>query len=332
MIRHGGNLRWASHHYGIALNQWMDLSTGINPNGYLPRDIPEDIWRRLPENDDGLEEAARNFYGTTNCLPIAGTQSAIQLLPKVLAGRTVIIQRSTYAEHAYRWQRAGRTVELVDAINIKDAAGRADIVVVCNPNNPTGSRMRPDALLTLRDALATRGGWLIIDEAFADCDASDSLAYTAGVPGLVILRSIGKFFGLAGIRAGFLLGPRELLEKIEEEQGPWAVSGPARCATTTALRDTPWQKQARHRLHENSGRLRDMLCAYGLPPAGGTPLFQWLPHPRARALHEALARQAIWVRLFDDTPSLRFGLPKNEAEWQRLEAALQVTIMKDRAS
>ena len=74
MIRHGGNLRWASHHYGIALNQWMDLSTGINPNGYLPRDIPEDIWRRLPENDDGLEEAARNFYGTTNCLPIAGTQ------------------------------------------------------------------------------------------------------------------------------------------------------------------------------------------------------------------------------------------------------------------
>ena len=147
---------------------------------------------------------------------------------------------------------------------------------------------------------------------------------------VILFILVGAVVGIAPQVLGFLLGPRELLEKIEEEQGPWAVSGPARCATTTALRDTPWQKQARHRLRENSGRLRDMLCAYGLPPAGGTPLFQWLPHPRARALHEVLARQAIWVRLFEETSSLRFGLPKNEAEWQRLEAALRVTIMKDR--
>ncbi|MDP2155657.1 MAG: aminotransferase class I/II-fold pyridoxal phosphate-dependent enzyme, partial [Sulfuricella sp.] len=159
--------------------------------------------------------------------------------------------------------------------------------------------------------------------AFMDVTQEDSLAPLAGAEGLVVLRSLGKFFGLAGARVGFVLAWPELLERLNEAQGPWALAHPARYAARLALADAAWQNTARQRLENSSGRLADLLARYGLPPDGGTALFQWVKCERALAIRDELAQTGILVRSFDAPPSLRFGLPGGAAEWQRLESALK---------
>ncbi len=155
-----------------------------------------------------------------------------------------------------------------------------------------------------------------------DAAPEHSLASVAGTPGLVVLRSLGKFFGLAGARVGFVLAWPELLLQIEERLGPWTVAGPARWVAQHALADFAWQETARRDLIAASQRLATLLTCHGLNPAGGTALFQWVPTPAAVAIQAHLARQGIWVRRFDSPSALRFGLPGGEEEWRRLDAAL----------
>jgi cobalamin biosynthetic protein CobC len=163
----------------------------------------------------------------------------------------------------------------------------------------------------------------VVDEAFIDAIPEHSLAPRSGLPGLIILRSLGKFFGLAGARVGFALGPDALLQRLGELLGPWTVAGPGRWVAIQALNDSHWQQKTRQSLPHASARLAELLNRQGLPVTGGTPLFQWSCYPEAAALKESLARQGIWVRYFDTPPGLRFGLPGSEAAWRRLAAALQ---------
>jgi cobalamin biosynthetic protein CobC len=203
------------------------------------------------------------------------------------------------------------------------AIDRLDVLVVCNPNNPTGERFAPGALLEWHARLSARGGWLVVDEAFIDTTPKESLARFANRDGLVVLRSVGKFFGLAGARVGFVLAAHPLLEALSAWLGPWTVAGPSRVIAQAALTDRVWQDATRLRLREDSLRLAELLGRHGLPPAGGCELFQWTRTACAAAIHEALARDGILVRLFDSPPGLRFGLPATTTEWQRLERALQ---------
>ncbi|WP_347249496.1 aminotransferase class I/II-fold pyridoxal phosphate-dependent enzyme, partial [Zoogloea sp.] len=170
--------------------------------------------------------------------------------------------------------------------------------------------------------LVARGGCLIVDEAFIDADPADSLVPLSGRAGLVVLRSVGKFFGLAGARVGFVFAEPAVLEVLAERLGPWAVSGPARQVTAAALADTVWQAEARRCLARDSRRLASLLDEMGLAGGGGTALFQWRPTPHAPAVHDALAAKGILTRLFDAPAGLRFGLPASESEWARLAAAL----------
>jgi cobalamin biosynthetic protein CobC len=323
LLEHGGRLRLAAARYGIPLADWLDLSTGINPNGWPVPAIPAATWTRLPEDEDGLTEAAYSYYGTPVLLPVAGSQAAIQALPSLRAPCRVAVIHPGYAEHAHAWRRAGHAVTPVAAEDLDDAVPQSDVLVLIHPNNPTGARFPLDPLLHWHAGLAARGGWLVVDEAFMDAIPGESLARFCPRPGLIVLRSLGKFFGLAGARVGFVLAEPALLDRLHARLGPWTVTAPSRWVATQALADFSWQQTARQRLARDGERLASLLARHGLAPHGGCALFQWVCTPHAAELHDRLARRGILTRRFDDPPSLRFGLPGSEAEWMRLDAALQ---------
>jgi len=322
MLEHGGRLREAAQRYGIALADWLDLSTGIAPYGLPIPEIPASAWSRLPETCDGLEAAAQHYYGARSLLPLAGSQAAIQALPRLRGPARVGVVSPCYAEHAEAWRREGhRLVELCEA-SVPKALDRLDVLVVVNPNNPTGRLIGTEQLLQWHAQLAAYGGWLVVDEAFMDCTPQHSLAAHSHLRGLVVLRSFGKFFGLAGARLGFALAHGGLLGALEELLGPWPIGGPTRWLGSTLLADDEGQQRQRLRLNEEGTRLAALLAGQGLPSAGGCALFQTVCDTDAVQLHEHLARAGILTRLFMPL-GLRFGLPGEESGWARLEQALQ---------
>ncbi|SFM41720.1 L-threonine O-3-phosphate decarboxylase [Ectothiorhodospira mobilis] len=323
MLPHGGRLRRAAREEGIPLADWLDLSTGINPHGWAVPPVPPEAWMRLPEEEDGLEAAAAGYFGSSALLPVAGSQAAIQALPALLPpGRRVGMLHPSYAEHAHAWRRAGHQVLPLSPQTVEDRLETLDHLLLVNPNNPSGHRFDLRCLQDWQARLAVKGGWLVVDEAFMDATPEHSLVPRCPQPGLVVLRSLGKFFGLAGARVGFVFAEPGLRAELAAHLGPWTVPGPSRWAACGALSDLGWQEQTREGLARAGARLRDVLSRHGLPPDGGTPLFQWVRTPRAGAIHAALRRRGILTRLFDDPPSLRFGLPGDEMGWARLEAAL----------
>lgn len=324
MLEHGGRLRAAAARYGIPLGDWLDLSTGISPWSWLhanPFTADARAWQRLPEDDDDLPAAAHAYYGAA-ALPVAGSQAAIQALPWLRPPCRVGLLAHSYAEHAHHWQRAGHTLVPLRPEGIHAAIPQLDVLLLVNPNNPTGHCHSQTQLLDWHAQLAPRGGWLVVDEAFIDATPAHSLSLQTHREGLVVLRSLGKFFGLAGARVGFVLAHKALCERLAETLGPWTIATPARELAALALRDTAWQQAQCMRLHTASARLAALLCDAGLVPDGGCALFQCLQTPRAPSLHEALAAQGILTRLYTTPASLRFGLPASEAEWLRLQSAL----------
>lgn len=322
MLEHGGRLLRAARHYNIAPDQWLDLSTGVNPEAWPVPPIPARAWHRLPEDDDGLIEAASRYYGAPHVLPVAGSQAAIQALPLSRPRSRVGVLAPGYAEHAHAWERAGHQVECLSADQLWAQQARFDVVVLIHPNNPGGDTFSRGTLLQLHDALSVRGGWLVVDEAFMDASPGHSLCADSNKEGLIVLRSVGKFFGLAGARVGFVCATPALLQELRERLGPWTLAGPARHAVQQAFADGDWQAQASERLHQRSTRLASLLHAHGLSPTAGTAFFQWCRDSRAPELHDALARRGILVRLFEAPASLRFGLPLHDVEFQRLDHAL----------
>ena len=322
MLEHGGKLRQAAAKYGIPAREWLDLSTGINPRGWPVPALPATAWARLPEAGDGLEAAAKAYYGVEQLMPVSGSQAAIQMLPRLRLPCRVGLLDTSYGEHRHAWARAGhRIVVLGGQGEIERKLPQLDLLLLVQPNNPTGVLYPRERLLAWHTQLAVRGGWMLVDEAFMDVTPERSLLHHAR-PGLIVLRSLGKFFGLAGARVGFVNAQPELLCRLAELLGPWNVSGPARWVASAALGDRTWQAAARLRLREQGVRLHELLCRYGLKPDGGCALFQWLVTPSAAAMHDELARRGILTRYFDHPPSLRFGLPGVETDWRRLAAAL----------
>lgn len=322
MLEHGGRLRRAAQQYGVDGVNWLDLSSGINPNGWSVPAIPVEAWLRLPQEDDGLNAAAKGYYGATELLAVSGSQVAIQTLPMLRPPTRVAIVAPSYAEHAHAWRRHGHQVSSVAAAEILQAGMSAQVVVIVNPNNPSGKLFGIDELLSLHAQLAARGGWLVVDEAFMDATPEHSLASFCLRPGLIVLRSLGKFFGLAGARIGFALAESDVLRPLAELLGPWPVAAPSRYAAILALRDTAWQRSTRWALPLAAQRLAELLRTADLTPSGGCALFQWVCCADAVRIHEQLAQQGILTRLFDAPPSVRFGLPSEEAQWVRLAEAL----------
>lgn len=322
MLEHGGNLRDAAARFGRPEADWLDLSTGINPVFYpVPAAAPH-AWHRLPQPDRALVDAARAYYRAPRMMPVAGTQAAIQALPRLRARARVIISAPSYAEHAHRWRQAGHVVREVDYDRLGEHIDDADVVVVVNPNNPTGAMIAPETLLEWAERLAARGGWLVVDEAFGDTVQEMSVARWTDRPGLIVLRSVGKFFGLAGLRLGFVAADQDMLGQLAEWVGPWSVSGPAQQIGTAALSDTMWQRETHARLLRDGERLRGLLSEYGIA-SSGTALFQWWSEKEAEAFAHHMAERGIWVRLFvHQARGIRLGLPGGDAGWHRLATGL----------
>lgn len=320
MLEHGGNLRDAARHFGR--DDWIDLSTGINPHGY-PAPTPSGAaWHRLPEPDPALLAAACAYYRAPRMLPVAGTQAAIQALPRLRPPSRIAVSSPSYAEHAHHWNLHGHVRRQVSYAALEAAVDDSDVVVVVNPNNPTGQTIAPERLLDWAARLHARGGWLVVDEAFGDTAPAMSVAPYAAQPGLIVLRSIGKFFGLAGLRLGFVAAHERMLADLADLLGPWAVSGPAQEIALRALRDTGWQRETQASLARSGDRMARLLQERGIASTG-TPLFRWWPEARPEAFHEHMAARGIWCRLFRDAArGVRVGLPAEEQDWRRFEQAL----------
>lgn len=323
MLEHGGQIRAAAARYGIAVEDWLDLSTGINPLPFSPPEIPLAAWARLPQEQDGLEEAAAHYYGTPDLLPVSGSQAAIQLLPHLRNSCRAGVLHPGYAEHAHAWRSAGHEVQELCADEIGAQINNLDVLVLMQPNNPTGEIFTHTQLHEWHACLAERGGWLIVDEAFIEASTQASFAPPQMPHGLIVLRSLGKFFGLAGARVGFVLAHAGLLARLRAALGPWSMAGPSRYVAQAALLDSTWQAATRERLLHDRARLAQLLSDAGLPPAGGCGLFQWVLTKQAEAIHQQLAQRGILTRLFSQPRSVRFGLPGSAAEWDRLSTALK---------
>jgi cobalamin biosynthetic protein CobC len=317
-IMHGGDLGEAMRRFPDAPRPWLDLSTGINPVPYPVGSLVDDSWARLPARRDEQEllDAAAGRYGVrdqTTLLAAPGTQALIQLLPRLVPKSRVAVLGATYEEHEVCWARQGHDVRVANDVA---QAARADVLVVVNPDNPTGR------LLSAAE-LGHPSHLLVVDEAFIDFLPPTASLAGKLPPRTIVLRSFGKAYGLAGLRLGFAIGAPDLIARLAAELGPWAVSGPALAIGRKALADNAWLVAAKARLERDGQRLDDLLMAAGFTLVGGTPLFRLVRHDDVPAVVERLGRQAIHVRAFSRQPQwLRFGLPGTDQEFRQLAAAL----------
>jgi cobalamin biosynthetic protein CobC len=327
-VDHGGSLGRARALFPNAVLPFVDLSTGINPHSYPLFDLPATSLWRLPEAARAREliEIAATTYGApspANIVVAPGTQILLPRVASLVAPGKALVLGPTYAEHARAAAIAGHDVVEVNDFN---ALADADLAIIVNPNNPDGRIIGRDRLLALAADLRARGGLMVVDEAFMDVGPREhSLAGDVGQGGIVVLRSFGKFFGLAGLRLGFALSDIETVRRLDTQFGPWAVAGPALEYGIRALGDVAWQDAMRGSLADASARLDALFGRFGIAVAGGTTLFRYLDLPEAAGLFSALGGAGILLRHFADRPhALRAGLPGSKDEWQRLESALAV--------
>jgi cobalamin biosynthetic protein CobC len=289
--------------------------------------MPSELFARLPEPAaiDRLAAAAAEAYGAPSpehVVPAPGTQILLPLVAGLVPPGRAAVLGPTYAEHARVAALAGHRVAEVAALR---ALAGADLAMVVNPNNPDGRILARAELLACAAELRSRGGLLVVDEAFMDVGppADTSLCGDVGLGNIIVLRSFGKFFGLAGLRLGFALATPGTAARLKASLGPWAVSGVAIAVGETALRDRMWREATRARLAREAQRLDQLLASAGLGVVGGTSLFRLVRTAAANDLFHHLGRAGILVRRFDEQPPwLRFGLPAGEEAWRRLRTAL----------
>jgi cobalamin biosynthetic protein CobC len=325
-LAHGGNLAAARAMFPNAIEPFIDLSTGINPYPYPVSEIPSEHFFRLPDEASvrRLAATAAQAYGAPSehyVVPAPGTQILLPQVAMLVAPGRAAILGPTYAEHLRAAMLTGHRANEVSDI---DQLRSADLAVIVNPNNPDGRIVPKAELLDIARELRQRGGILVIDEAFADVASSDmSVAGTLDCGNIVLLRSFGKFFGLAGLRLGFALAAPHLATRLGALLGPWAVSGPAVFIGKKALADASWKSQMIAHLADAARRLDRTLAGSELEIVGGTSLYRLTRSSSAQELFSHLGHAGILVRRFAEHPTwLRWGLPDGEVAWQRLSTAL----------
>jgi cobalamin biosynthetic protein CobC len=305
---HGGGIDAAIAQYGGTRDGWLDLSTGINPVPYPVGEISADAWNALPDLNAkyALSDAARRFWNVpkgASVISAPGASSLIARIPALAQTGAVNIPTPTYNEHAAAFTACGWDV----------SPQGTDATVVVHPNNPDG-RLAEEAALTAR--------LNIIDESFCDVTPEATLIDRAERPDTLILKSFGKFWGLAGLRLGFLIGPTPLVDRMRDMIGPWAVSGPALEIGTRALMDDEWAVQTRARLAADTARMDKIMTGKGAKLVGGTALFRLYDVGDATAWQDRMAQHHVWTRIFPYSDRwLRLGLPAPD-RWDQFEASL----------
>lgn len=315
---HGGRIDLARRIFTAAPADWIDLSTGIAPRAYRHATVTADA-HRLPSPDElaDLEHAAAAAFGVDDpgrVVAVAGSELGLRLVATIVVAERVAAVGPGYGGHLTAWGDAD--VGIVADIEGGDGA---DVTVLANPNNPDGRRVDRARLA----AAATRSRWLVVDEAFADAEPGHSLA-PLELPNTIVLRSFGKFYGLPGLRLGFIVAPPEIATRLRALIGDWPVATPVLRTATAAYRDTAWQARQRRFLEKSAARLDRLLIAARFAIAGGTALFRLARHADADNRFLSLAAAGILVRPFAARSGLlRFGLPDGRSQWHRLASALQ---------
>ncbi|EDQ32282.1 L-threonine-O-3-phosphate decarboxylase [Hoeflea phototrophica DFL-43] len=328
-IAHGGALSEAIAKHGGEPSQWLDLSTGISPFSLPLPEFSRNMWRRLPEAAEVsrvCEKAMKYYGGAVLPLAVPGTQAAIQLLPFLRpdSGEVAIVS-PTYGEYEKSFRRAGIEVDPVATLDAA-AATRAGIVVLANPNNPDGREtMRDDVFGFVR---TQRHRLVIVDEAFGDLRRDLSMTGAAGMePNLLVMRSFGKFFGLAGLRLGFVFAEPALVGILADRLGPWAVSGPALAIADHAFSRMDLVSDLRERIDKVHGQTRSALNKAGVTIVGETPLFFCCEVGDGEAARDALASHQVLVRSFEHSPShIRIGLVPDDLSAVRLRETLRLVL------
>lgn len=311
---HGGNIQQASEKYGLPLAQWIDLSTGINPRSYPFSTLDKRYYQQLPYLDPHFVQAAKKYYQARNILPVPGSQSVIQLLPDILSSGNLWVPEVGYQEYAYQWQKNGRTIlsypsfdveESIDTISLSIEQGEVDHLLIINPNNPTGLIIPVDVIAAWARQLCTRGGKLIVDEAFVDMQPEQSIfSLEENLPeNIIVLRSFGKFFGLAGVRVGFVSAAQDVMDVLQWRLGPWFVNGVAQQIAIEALSDTQWHEDIRAQIAKDSDVIitlfEPIMCAFQAELLTNSGLFSsWcMKAAQGQMLYERLAERGVLVRL-----------------------------------
>lgn len=318
---HGGRLTEACARYGGEAADWMDLSTGINPNAWnAPAGLAVD-WQALPDPLalHALELTAAQYFGCAPplCAAVPGSETGIRQITRAL-NLSGLYQPLSYGTYRRAFTQADAVVDFTALPRYATA------LVIGNPNNPDGRVMSKAELLGLLDYQEQHGGWLIVDEAFADCAPDWSISSeVTEARRLIVMRSFGKFFGLAGLRLGFAIAPQRVLGALREALGDWPVHAAALAYGAAAYANACWIEETRRRLVTQAAAVDAVVRRHGLDVTGDCPLFRLLVVPDAAGLFERLAQQHILTRPFKDHPDLlRVGLPPNDAGLQRLNAAL----------
>lgn len=328
IIEHGGNLAAVASRYGIAENRWLDLSTGISPHAYPIPALPRSAYQQLPYAHAGLNQAAQNYYfqnGKPNShqlLAVPGSQAAIELLPTLLKNVPILLPSVGYQEHHLHWQALGQQATY-RALNSTQAGTDIDQqladhhghLLIINPNNPSGLLFEPQQIIGWAKQLASNC-YVIVDEAFIDTKPQGSLLNQQDIAdNIIVLRSFGKFFGLAGLRLGFVAAQPKIIQQLQQRMLTWGISGPSQAIAAKALADTQWQQQAIIDIRRSQQLTHTILKALPLTAKAlaSSELFQSYKtdNRTAEALFEHCCRHGILIRkitLTDQKSILRFGL------------------------
>ena len=278
--------------------------------------------RNLPQPVAELAQACVQYYGHT-ALPVPGSQAAIQALPRCFTHARVWVQADTYAEHAYSWQQAGHSVQELTLAEIRAAFNNGtalpDLLILVNPANPSGECLAASELQQWTAQLHQVGGYVLVDEAFMDCTPEQSVLNVPLAPNRMVLRSLGKFFGLAGLRCGFVFAAELVQQRLQQQLGPWAVNSLALSIASQALRDEAWQQQQRLRLLRMQEQVLDTCRLWQLPVLG-TPLFITFHGEQTPLMHTKLAQQKIWSRYF--------SAPAMVTDWHARSATMAAFIQR----
>lgn len=322
---HGGVLDLMRRRFSDVKEPWLDLSTGVSPFAYPDVEVSDAALRRLPTrammNECRSAMAAAIGAPGESLLLAPGSELLIRLLPDVMKPKSIAVLSPSYGDHARVWRACG--ADVIETSSPLALADTVDTIVLCNPNNPDGRIFARRDLESVRARMAARGGWLIVDEAYADLNPALSLASLGGENGLVIFRSFGKFYGLAGVRLGALIVPAPVRRLMADRLGVWPVSGAALEIGARVYSDKGWADKTRARLAASRARVDSILAKGGVNICGGTDLFRFVETTDAYALWERLARSGVYVRRFEwSRRHLRIGLPPDSQAEERLSKAL----------
>ena len=319
---HGGQLQQVAEQYEIPLIDWLDLSTGIAPTSYPIPNIPVNVWQQLPQLSPKLIAAAKQYYQCSQLVITNGSQAIIKALPdgyrkKNANGQAVYLPVRGYKEHAQAWKVAGYKLHWYqDLLPEIESLAENSVVVIINPNNPTGQFYTCDVIKQYHEKLKQLNGLLVLDEAFIDVMPSEN-SYCPQVNDshCFVLRSFGKFFGLAGIRIGFLVANNDWCNTFAALLGPWQVNGPAQIIAQQALSDTHWQEQQKQTLKKwrtaQEKTLWQVFSKALILDIKGCDLFLTVAFKQAdsaKKIYHLLCQQGVYCRLADEQDTLRFGI------------------------